>query len=63
MYSVEKEAKLLFRIRPLLCTVNMWAYGSEPCYYSLNNEGFIDADTVIELCLQEKPSLLIICNP
>ena len=37
--------------------------GSEPCYYSLNNEGFIDADNVIELCLQEKPSLLIICNP
>lgn len=36
---------------------------SIPVPYPLNDEGFVDAKRVIELCAQEKPALLIICNP
>lgn len=31
--------------------------------YPLTEEGYVDADAVIEFCKKEQPSLLIVCNP
>ena len=31
--------------------------------YPLTSEGYVDADAVIEFCVKEQPSLLIVCNP
>ncbi len=36
---------------------------SIPTPYPLTKEGYIDADSVIEFYMRERPSLLIICNP
>ena len=31
--------------------------------YPLTQDGYVDAETVLEFCRKEKPSLLILCNP
>ncbi len=36
---------------------------SEEIRYPLTEEGYVDADAVISFCAEQKPSLLIICNP
>lgn len=36
---------------------------SEPITYPLNVEGYVDPEAVIKFCAEEKPDLLIICNP
>ncbi len=36
---------------------------SEEVRYPLTEEGYVDADAVISFCAEQKPSLLIICNP
>ena len=36
---------------------------SKPLPYTLNEDGYIDAETVIAFCRLEKPALLIVCNP
>ena len=36
---------------------------SEPITYPLNTEGYVDPEAVIKFCAEEKPDLLIICNP
>lgn len=36
---------------------------SEEVRYPLTEEGFVDPDMVISFCEQQRPSLLIICNP
>ena len=36
---------------------------STPAPYALAEDGYIDADAVIDFCKAEQPSLLIICNP
>ncbi len=37
--------------------------GSVPAQYPLTEEGYLDADALIDFCRREKPALLIICNP
>lgn len=36
---------------------------SEALLYPLDEEGYVNADAVIELCKKENPALLIVCNP
>lgn len=36
---------------------------SEVAYYPLTEAGYVDPDALIRFCDEEKPSLLIVCNP
>jgi histidinol-phosphate aminotransferase len=36
---------------------------SEPVLFPLTADGFVDPDGVIDFAKEQKPSLLVICNP
>lgn len=36
---------------------------SEPVLFPLTADGFVDPEGVIAFCREEKPALIIICNP